>query len=259
MVGVRIAVAPGFVDEQVHPAGQGVVVRHHQPPFTGGHVLALLQAEAADGAKGSHQLAVVARKKCLGAILDDGDVARSGERHDLAHLAGIPEQVRDDDRPGPRAQPGLDGRRRHVEGVGIDVGEHGDGALVEDRRQRPHIRDRRRDDLVARLRIDRRDGRVDGSRARGARVRVPNAEEVGEAPFERLHERTLRAGEGAAADGLRHQRDLFGPQRPAGGVLIGWQRERCRLGQRGLGHGLVLPSSRVDRYMVVPRWKISLK
>ena len=65
----------------------------------------------------------------------------------------------------------------------VDVGEDRNRALIEDRRQRPHVGDRRGDDLVARLRVDRRDRAVHGRRARRAGIRVLDAERARRIPF----------------------------------------------------------------------------
>ncbi len=43
MIGIRIAVTPGFVYEKVHPTRQLVIIRHHDSAFSGRHLLALLE------------------------------------------------------------------------------------------------------------------------------------------------------------------------------------------------------------------------
>ena len=81
---------------------------------------------------------------------------------------------------------GLDGGGGDVHRVGVDVGEHRDGALVEDRAQRPHVGDRRGDDLVARLEVEAGEGDVDGGGAGGAGDDVLDAEQLGHGRLEAL-------------------------------------------------------------------------
>ncbi len=63
VVGLRVAVAPGLVDEQERAARELRVVGHDDAALAGGDVLALLQAEAADGAERADWLAVDAGKR----------------------------------------------------------------------------------------------------------------------------------------------------------------------------------------------------
>ena len=77
-----------------------------------------------------------AARKALRAVLDDRQVPGCG-RADRRHFARIAEQVRHDDRLRPIAQAGGDGRGGNVAGQRIDIGEHRDRPLIEDRGQRP--------------------------------------------------------------------------------------------------------------------------
>ncbi len=64
VVGIRVAVAPGLVDVEEHVAGDRFVVGHDHAAFAGGHVLALLEAKAADVAdRAGHLIAVPSRER----------------------------------------------------------------------------------------------------------------------------------------------------------------------------------------------------
>ena len=98
VIRIGIAVAPRLVDEQPHAPGELGIVGDDDAALAGGDVLALLQAEAADGAEGADHLAVFAGEVGLRAVLDYRDAAAAGEFEDRRHLARIAEQMGDDDR-----------------------------------------------------------------------------------------------------------------------------------------------------------------
>jgi hypothetical protein len=200
-------------------------------------VLALLQAEAADRAVCSYQLATIAREVCLSAIFEHGQTVLAGEIDDRAHLAGIAEQMRDYDRLGLFAQACGDSISRDVAGERIDVGEHRNSSLVEDRRQCAHVGDRRRDDFVARFRIDRGNRAMNGRRAGRAGDRVLSPEQLGEAFLQCRAGRTFRAGKRAALNYLDQLRDFFRPEGPTGRLLIRRQRNNGLFKHGRLCHG----------------------
>ena len=145
---------------------------------------------------------------------------------DRVELARVAEQVRHDDRGGAIREPAAIGRGGDVAGARVDVGEDRDRALVEDRRERTHVGDRRGDDLVAGLRVDRRRSRRGPRRCPTSR-RPPSRTPSSAA--NRLLElgdlRSLRARQRAAADHVGQAGDLGFAQVATGCVLIIRERE----------------------------------
>ena len=97
VVGLGVAVAPGLVDEETHTPCEVVVVGDDQPALASRDVLSLLQTEAADRADRADRAARRRGEIRLRAVLDHRQAVPLGQRHDLGHLAGIAEQVRDHD------------------------------------------------------------------------------------------------------------------------------------------------------------------
>ena len=97
VVGSRIAVAPGLVDEQEQAARELVVVGADDAAFPGGDVLALLQREGRDAAEGAHLARSPGGAERLGRVLDHGQIVPLREREDVVELAGLAEQMRHDD------------------------------------------------------------------------------------------------------------------------------------------------------------------
>ena len=200
VVGLGVAVSPGFVDEQEAAASERVVVGDDQAAFAGGHVLALLRAKAADGTEGADVLAVRFGVEGLGAVFDDREVVLAGQFHDRGHFAGVAEQVRDHDGFGFGADGSFDRLRSDVERDGLDFGEDRDRALVEHRRERAHVGNGRRNNFVAWVGVEGSNGDVNGGGARGAGVGVLHAEFCCELLFQALGECSFGAGERAGGD-----------------------------------------------------------
>ena len=200
VVGLGVAISPGFVDEQKAAATEGIVVGDNQATFAGGHVLALLGAEAADGAEGADVLAVGLGVEGLSAVFNDRQVVLAGQFHDRGHFAGVAEQVRDHDGFGFGADGSFDRLRSDVEGDGIDFGEDRDRALVQHRRERAHVGNGRGHNFVAWVGVEGSNGNVNGGGARGAGVGVFHAEFCCELLFQALGECSFGAGEGAGGD-----------------------------------------------------------
>ena len=103
MIGLRVAVAPGLVDEQDMRRASASSSVDDDAALAGGDVLALLQAEAADGAEGADRLAVVGGARNAWAQSSITGMPRAPASSMIgAHVAGVAEQVRDDDRLRPR-------------------------------------------------------------------------------------------------------------------------------------------------------------
>ena len=98
----------------------------------GREVLAAAAAEAADVADGAKAAVVPGAAVRVRHVLDHGQAVPLGNGQDGLHVAAHPAEVDGHDRAGARGDGGLDGRRRDVVGLGIDVGKDGDEAGVED-------------------------------------------------------------------------------------------------------------------------------
>ena len=194
MVRILIAVAPCLIDVQEHAASEFIVIGNHNSTFAGGNVLALLQAEAADGSERSDILIVVTGHECLSCVFDNRNAGSARQLHNGFHLTRVPEQVRDDDGFGFVCDAIFNCRRSHVAGFRIDIAENRNGSLVDNRRQRSHISDRRCDDLIARFRIDGSYGQVNRSTTTVAGVGVFRTNQLREALFQLFDIATLGAG-----------------------------------------------------------------
>ena len=164
MNAARLA-APPFVDEQARTLYEILPVHQGDAAVSTRDLLGLLQAEAAEVAERPDLSTPVFREMSLGAIFDQRNATRSEKLLDRAHVGWASEQVNDDDRPGAVCDPCRDAIRGQVPGDRIDVREHRDAVGKHDWDDGPHVGHRRRDDLVARIGIDRGDGDVDGGRA----------------------------------------------------------------------------------------------
>ncbi len=148
----------------------------------------------------------------LAGVLDD----RQPVALERGDVGGVAEDVHRQQR---RRATGDRGGRRvgvEVEGDRVDVGEHGGGALVDDRVGGGHERERRRDHLVALADPDRAHGQVqcrraarDGARVAGAHpgreraLELRNARAERELPGAQNLEHSLLLG--LAEDGLGHR------------------------------------------------------
>ena len=107
-----------------------------------------------------------------------------------------------------------------VAGARVDVGEHRDRALVEDRRQRAHVGDRGGDDLVARLGVEGRDAAwmaavPEEQASRGGR-RASSANSCCEV----VDHPTLGGRERSALEDLSKKSQFFVAETSARGVLV---------------------------------------
>jgi hypothetical protein len=185
-------------------------------------VLPLLQAQAGDVAHGPGQVSGgQLGEPGLGAVLDERQAVPVGQRAQLRHPGRGSEQMHGHDRPGTRPDQLRDGVGIKIAVGGIDIGEDRNGVLRQDGGHGPEVRDRRRDDLVSRVRRRGHDRKMEGSGAGAARDRVAHAVPLRDLAFE-----GTRLG---PPDGVEHARADH-PLR--GGHLFVAERAA-----RGLGHG----------------------
>ena len=174
----------------------------------------------------------------------DLQVVSVGDRADAIPVGDVADQVRDEDRPGARADHRLDRVDVDVVGVGLDVDEHRDESGAHDRRDVGRERDRGGDDLVAGLESEQLDREVQRRRPRVAHDAAAFAEELGDRPA-RTRARSCRCAapadrpaaprrplrsRGRRARCRRSRSDV--PRSPAGSLV------RLDLGQRPGRHGV---------------------
>src|SRR5688572_5474429 len=139
MVWLRVSISPRFVDEKKDAACQSRVAGDDETALAGCNMFALLQAEAADGADGSHKLAIMSRHEGLGAIFDHGNLPAASQFHDFGHFTRISEKMGDDDGLRPLAEALPDALSRDVVGSWVDISENRNGCLIQNGSQGSHI------------------------------------------------------------------------------------------------------------------------
>src|SRR4029079_4563773 len=101
------------------------------------------------------QSTVLSGEERLRGILDDRNAVLRGDASDADDVARVAEHVRRNDRTGARADARGDGLRSEVQADRVDVREDRDRLLVQNGRHRTESGDRRGDDLVTGLDVDR--------------------------------------------------------------------------------------------------------
>jgi hypothetical protein len=165
-----------------------------------------VEAEDAEVGERADRPSAIARAERVARVGDDRDAAIADhglQRGVVARLAGV---VHGDDRPRLWREPlghpdGIDEQR-----PGVDVGEHGDAALVHDDVRRGGERHRRHDHLVARPDADREHGGVQGGGAAADRDGVGCRHDPRERRFELRHHRS--AGQPIGSQHARDRRDI---------------------------------------------------
>ena len=119
----------------------------------------------------------------LAAVLDQVEPVPPAHVDIGVHIAGVAEHVHGDYRPGARRDFGLDVRRVDVVAV-VDVGEHGNAALEEGSGDASAGGPRGADHLVAGIRVDGAEDRVEGGGAGVDEDSEPGVVPVGELALE---------------------------------------------------------------------------
>jgi hypothetical protein len=215
------------------------VVGDGEAAVSGGDVLRLLEAEAADRAKGANLPALVEGAVGLAAILDHGDVALGRHLQDGVEIGRLPEEMDDHDCLRAVGDVGADRFGVDAPGGGVDIGENRHGVLGDDRDHGAEIGDRGDDDLVTRIGIEGGDGKVEGAGAGGGCHGLVDAEPLAECHFEGLHPRFGSDGavELAGAEDLLDGLDLFDAEGAARGVGDGGERCFANAGSAVAGEG----------------------
>ena len=192
-----------------------------KPPST---VLMFLETcrEAANVAYRADPSATVRGGVRLATVLDYGKMAPARDGHDPPHVAGVAEEVHDNDGRGLAGDARFYRSRVHVERAGRPIGKDRDTPLEDDARNRAEVRDGRRDDLAAGFQVQRRHGEMDGGRPRTRGYRVLYPVHAGKPPLEVSH---FRPGEREQVLAPQHLFHLF-PLRGSEGGPLGEQPRR---------------------------------
>jgi hypothetical protein len=125
-----------------------------------------LEAENRNVAKGSDALIMDPSAGALGAVFHQGNSARSSHRYKRHDISGGVIHVRDQDCRGSRCDPAFDVFRVEAKSV-VDIGEHWDGAEVNDRGGNRNPEVRRNNDFLARCYAKRTQRSMQGRRPAG--------------------------------------------------------------------------------------------
>jgi len=226
MIRARLPVRPRLVHKEFDPAGEVIVGGDDEATFTGRDLFTLLEAETTDDADDADRSSTNGSKVGLGRVLDDRYAEGASHSNNSIHVGGIAEQVGDDDRPSAFRDPLCDGLGRDVACERVHVSEDWDGALIQDRSQRPHVRDRSGDDLVAGLWVHRGDRRVDGCRSGRTGSDVPDSDHPTEVLLKSLHGGPFGARERSALERFAQAPDLVVSEAPSGSILVRWKYHR---------------------------------
>ena len=266
---VEFAVTAGaFVDDRI--AGD------QHAPAACREVLAAAAAEAADVADGAEALVVPGAAVRVRRVLDDRQPVPLGNGQDGLHVAAHPAEVNGHDRAGARGDGGLDGRRRDVVGVRVDVGKDRDEACVQNGRHAGEEGDGRNDDFRAALQaegleanLQRAGAAVQADPVAGAVGRgegllelddgivvgpVPGPQPLGQGRD------VLLGKDGPGRERLRANRDTTG-QRQRWHVRTDFREPRRTTWLRGYtrcGHGRAAGAWAVGTW-VIWRWKVAVR
>ncbi len=136
-----------------------------------------------------------------------------GDLEHRGHVARVTVEMHNHDCARPLGDLTLDVLGKHVHRVRIDVRENRNRSLLEYGRDAAEVGDRRGDDLVARLGVDRPDSEMNGGRAGGRRHRILDPVPLGKALFQLGHEMTRPAEQVLPTKRFKDERALLGPER----------------------------------------------
>ena len=131
-----------------------IIVGHHHAAFAARtENLVVAEAECSDVPEGTGTASLVLGAMCLGGVLDDHQVVLRRQGHARIHIRRVPGQMNRDNRTCALVQVFADRFDADVLCLQIDIGEHGDGLLVQHRKRSGDEGAARHDDLVARSHV----------------------------------------------------------------------------------------------------------
>jgi hypothetical protein len=125
-----------------------VVARHKHPALDRGDVMGEIEGEGAHLAERADLTVADCAAQRLARVLDHPQVMLLREVHQWVHVHGVAEQVDRHDGAGLGRQCLVEAFRLKVQRVRVDVDQHRDAAMLEDRRQSGRPGHRGNDDLV---------------------------------------------------------------------------------------------------------------
>ena len=213
-------------------AVEPLVIGHHAPAFPGRHILVDLETEGGDVAEGAHAPACHRAARALRAVFEQPQALLLRDGLDRFHVARRAAHVDHHDAGGLGRDAPLQVARVQAKSI-VDIGQHGDGAVIDSRAGHgdPHVGGH--DDLLPRPHPQRRKRHVQRARAARHADGMPRAVEFGEVRLEGLRfplpVRTVIAKGRFRAQHARHGLDfLLAHPRQAGKL----QRKRFRAHRR---------------------------
>ena len=172
--------------KQFHAPREFRIVGGHHAALTRRQNLVAEQAEAGNRTEAADAFPVHGRTMRFRGIFHEPQVVPLRDLRERGHVAGHAVEMHGHDPDRAFRDCRFDGRRIHVPGIGRAVDEDRHSSAVVHRIRRRDIRERRHDDLLSRLQIERHQREVKGRRAvaRGQRMRRPG--ELGKSALELL-------------------------------------------------------------------------
>lgn len=141
--------AVGFVGGEAKFSGEGGVVGDDDTAVAATDVFEFVETVAAAETEMADGFAVIGGAVGLGAVFDDGDVFLLGDLLERIEIAGVAGKVHGDDGAGFFGDVFEYGFGEEICGMEVQVGEDGNGALVENRDDGAHVGDGWDDDFIA--------------------------------------------------------------------------------------------------------------
>ena len=133
--------------------------------FAGGHVFCDVKAEAAEIAERTQSPALVLGLDGMGAVFDKFEAVFPGQSAESVHIAGASGKMHGQNGPGARGKFAPDVRDVDIHGDGVNIGQDGSGAGVEDGIGCCRKGQRRRDNFVTGLEFEAEQAQVQGRSA----------------------------------------------------------------------------------------------
>ena len=162
-----------------------VVVEPDEPAVArGGDGVAPSEARHRDVGARAGARAAQPRIEHVATVLDHGEPVRVGDLPDAVPVGDVADEVRREDRPGPRSDHLLDAVHIDLVRVRLDVDERGHDPRLHERRDIGGERHHRGDDLVTGRQIEQVDRQAQRRRTRVDHHAVTLGEQLGDPVFE---------------------------------------------------------------------------